>query len=103
MEFYLDCKTFDQNTGQEYPNKLKFQLLADKIALIDSFQKGERIIVHFNIKGREYIKQDETKGHIQSLNVWKIEAAVNHSSTNNNQGTNQQLSVINEDDDDLPF
>ena len=94
MEFYLDCKTFDQNTGQEYPNKLKFQLLADKIALIDSFQKGERVTVHFNIKGREYIKQDETKGHIQSLNVWKIERsqAIQNSTSN---------SVL--DDDDLPF
>lgn len=107
IEFYLDCKTFDQNTGQEYPNKLKFQLIGDRVSLLDQYKRGERISVSFNIKGREYDKQDGTKGHIQNLNVWKIEKVQNfqQQSVQSNTSTSQQSSnsVKEDEDDDLPF
>ncbi|WP_312750491.1 DUF3127 domain-containing protein [Epilithonimonas hominis] len=106
IEFYLDCKTFDQNTGQEYPNKLKFQLIGDRVSLLEQYQRGERVTVSFNIKGREYDKQDGTKGHIQNLNVWKIEKVQNfQQSAQSTTSTSQQSSNSGkeDEDDDLPF
>lgn len=108
LEFYLDCKTFDQNTGQEYPNKLKFQLLGEKVSLINQFQRGERLSVSFNVKGREFEKQDGTKGHVQNLNVWKIEKVQNQNTPQPSTSTpafagNSGTATTEEDDDDLPF
>ena len=100
QEFYLDCKTFDQNTGQEYPNTLRFQVVGDKINLLNSIQRGERITVNFNIKGRDFQKEDGTKGHVHNLTVWKIDKVVNPTPQTSTQPT---ISTSEDEDDDLPF
>ncbi|TYO83597.1 uncharacterized protein DUF3127, partial [Elizabethkingia miricola] len=71
QEFYLDCKRYNQDDGTEYPNMLKFQVVGDKISLLEQFQRGDKIQVDYSPKGRVYQKDDGTTGHVQNLNVFK--------------------------------
>ncbi|MDX8564705.1 DUF3127 domain-containing protein [Elizabethkingia sp. HX WHF] len=106
QEFYLDCKRYNQDDGTEYPNMLKFQVVGDKISLLEQFQRGDKIQVDYSPKGRVYQKDDGTTGHVQNLNVFKIER-VGFSQpvpAANQYNANQNNNVFgNGDDDDLPF
>ncbi len=53
-----------------YPQYIKFQLTQDKCAVLDGFNEGDAIKVHFDLRGREW------QGKILSnLNAWRVESA----------------------------
>ncbi|MDY3326727.1 DUF3127 domain-containing protein [Riemerella anatipestifer] len=103
QEFYLDNEQYNSNTGEVYSNLIKLQLIKEKIDLIKQFKEGDRIKVYFNIKGQVFTKEDNTKGHVQNLNVWKIEAIQNRQPTPTPPPAPQQNTKIEDEDDDLPF
>ena len=101
QEFYLDCKTYNQYTGEPIENLIKFQATGDKINLLTPLNKGDLIKVYFSVKGKLYDKEDGTKGHFQNLNIWKIEAAETKKNTPSiTEATPQDFEEI---EDDLPF
>ena len=51
-----------------YPQFVKFQLVQDRCTLIDSYQEGEMIKVHFDLRGREWNGK-----YFTNLNAWRIE------------------------------
>lgn len=53
-----------------YPQLIKFQLVQDKCALVDSYQEGEILKVHFDLRGREWNDK-----YFTNLNAWRIEKA----------------------------
>jgi len=55
------------NSGN-YPQFVKFQLVQDRCTLIDGFQEGEMIKVHFDLRGREWNGK-----YFTNLNAWRIE------------------------------
>ncbi len=55
------------NSG--YTNFIKFQLVQDKCALIDPYEEGQDIKVHFDLRGREWNEK-----YFTNLNAWRIEA-----------------------------
>lgn len=62
-EFILE--TNDNN----YMQLLKFQLTQDRCGLLDPFEEGQEIKVHFDLRGREWNGKFFT-----NLNAWKLEA-----------------------------
>ena len=96
QELYLDCKTYNQQSGEPIENMLKFQVSNAKIDILAQFQKGDKIDIFFNPKGRFYVKENGTNGHAQNLDVWKIEAV---------QATPQTtpIEISDNGEDDLPF
>ena len=80
QEFYLDCKTYNQYTGEPIENLIK---------------------VYFSVKGKLYDKEDGTKGHFQNLNIWKIEAI--ETKKNTPSITEASPQDFEEIEDDLPF
>lgn len=72
-----DVQTFDSGfskrefvveTIDQYPQMIKFELLKDKTNLTDSFNQGDSINVHFDIRGNEY----QGKYYV-NLVCWKVE------------------------------
>lgn len=57
----------------QYPEKVKFELIKDKTALIDSVAIGNEIKIQFNLKGREWTNKEGIKQYFNSLLAWKIE------------------------------
>lgn len=52
-----------------YPQMVKFQLVQDRCSLIDDYNEGDQIKVHFDLRGREWNGK-----YFTNLNAWRIEA-----------------------------
>jgi single-strand DNA-binding protein len=53
-----------------YPQFIKFQLTQDRCALLDSYEEGHPVKVHFDLRGREWQGK-----YFTNLNAWRLEAA----------------------------
>lgn len=51
-----------------YAQMIKFQLVQDRCSLIDDFQEGQPIKVHFDLRGREWSGK-----YFTNLNAWRLE------------------------------
>ena len=59
-----------------YSQTVKFQLVQDKTELLDEFDVGAQVKVHFNLRGREYTrKSDGATDYWTNLECWRIEKA----------------------------
>ena len=52
----------------EYPQDIKFELVKDKTALVDKYKIGDKVTVHFNVRGREYNEK-----YYVNLVAWKLD------------------------------
>ena len=90
-------REFVLTVGDRYPQPIKFQLSQDKCQLIDAYNVGQELTVHFDLRGREWQGK-----YFVDLNAWKIEGqaapAVAHIVPP--QATVQ---TPEDDDDELPF
>jgi single-strand DNA-binding protein len=51
-----------------YPQMVKFQVLQDKVNLLDSYAVGEKVKVSFDLRGREWQGK-----YFTTLNAWRID------------------------------
>ncbi len=59
-----------------YPQMVKFQLVQDKCELLDQFNVGDEMKVHFNLKGREFTRRDTgATDYFTNVEAWRLEAA----------------------------
>lgn len=105
-EFVIEKKETSPN-GFEFVDTIKFQLVQDKVDLIDNFQLGQNINVHFNIKGNKWEKGGQVN-YFVNLDAWKVEEAGAQSQTvakNTGSIPPPPPSDVPADDgtDDLPF
>ena len=92
--------------ANNYMQYIKFQLTQDRCAVIDPFEEGERLKVHFDLRGREWNDK-----YFTNLNAWKVEKAgedvviVTPPSATEDFPDSSTEPVFGgaEDDDDLPF
>lgn len=57
-----------------YPQPIKFQAVQDKADLLDTFDVGDTVTVHFNLRGREFTrKNDGSTDYFVNLDVWRME------------------------------
>jgi hypothetical protein len=92
-------RLFVITTHDRYPQKIEIQTLQDRVSILDPFEEGDAIIVHFNLQGREWVSPKNGKSmYFNTLNAWKIE----HDFEANTEESNfeQQSSG---DEDDVPF
>jgi len=109
----FQAREFVIKTDGQYPQYVKFQLTQDRCQVIDPYNEGDMIKVHFDLRGREWNEKFFT-----NLNAWRVEkhAAQEASSTNpapvenasfpdqSNMPTKDASSSQGNDDfDDLPF
>lgn len=59
--------------SSQYPQFISFQLTQAKCSLLDNFQVGDNIRVHFNLRGREWNSPTGEVKYFNSLEAWKIE------------------------------
>lgn len=69
-EFILETK--ESSGSFDFTEYIKFQLIMDKCSLLDSFQTGENMKVHFNLRGRKWEK-DGKVSYFTNLDAWKLE------------------------------
>ena len=54
----------------QYPNYIKFQLVQDRVDIIESIPEGADIKVYFDLRGREWQGK-----YFTNLQAWRVEAA----------------------------
>ena len=93
------------NQDGQYENFIKFQCTQDRTAIIDDYNEGDEIKVHFDLRGRQW--QDK---YFTNLNAWRVEAmtadaAPTAAANNDTPGTfpSADDAPVVEADDDLPF
>ncbi|MCE9538327.1 MAG: DUF3127 domain-containing protein [Bacteroidetes bacterium] len=95
------------DNSSQYPQHVSFQLTQDKCNLIDSYNVGAEIKVHFNLRGREWTSPQGEIKYFNTLEAWRIEGGAN-SGTGNSSASNKMESVSETftaatEGDDLPF
>lgn len=72
---YLDCTTFDPYTGQrsQYENKLLFEFMESKTALLDNIKPGQVVTVSFDLQGTEITDQTGQTKHYIHVRPFGIE------------------------------
>lgn len=91
-----------------YPQLVKFQLVQDRCALLDTFAENEKMKVHFDLRGREWNGK-----YFTNLNAWRLEKVDATAAAPSSAGAPPDLSddfpSANDEpqtggfDDDLPF
>lgn len=88
-----------------YPQFIKFQLVQERCALIEDFNEGDLIKVHFDLRGREWNGK-----YFTNLNAWRIERPAQQANSapppaaaNDFPSANDEPSTSLEFEDDLPF
>ena len=66
-------KTLVVETGGEFPQKYCIEFVNSKEELLDLITVGQRVKVHINVKGREWVSPEGVAKYFTSLNGWKIE------------------------------
>jgi single-strand DNA-binding protein len=51
-----------------YPQLIKFQMVQERCQILDTFNEGEEIKVHFDLRGREWQGK-----FLTNLNCWRVE------------------------------
>ena len=92
----------------KYPNEVPFELVKDKVDMVDKIPLNSKVEVSYNIRGSYWEKGDR---HFVSLNIWKIDVL----EEGDGQGIKGQKSFEQEDaeiaaransadeTDDIPF
>ena len=98
--------------GSPYPQHVSFQLVQDKVSLVDNLNVGDEVKVLFNLKGREWVSpQGETK-YFNTIDAWRIEKIGSGNSSASSNSHSQPTSMetgappvftSSSIDDDLPF
>ena len=103
-------REFVIETTEQYSQKVKFELTKDKCALLDNYNEGDNIKVHFNLRGSEWQGK-----FLVNLQAWKLEKPGEQSNNNsysssNNSGNFTKVPpppkepiITTEPEDDLPF
>lgn len=73
-ELVLDASRFDPLTGEKmFDNFPCFEFVQDKVALLDDLKPLQVVTISFDLQGREYTKDGQTK-YITTVRGYKIEA-----------------------------
>ena len=95
-------RDFVVETDGQYPKPIKLELTNDKCGLLDAYDEGAKIKVHFNLDGREWNGK-----YFVNLKAWKIEgetqAEVYIAPPLTTMQPPNPIAEMTPADDDLPF
>lgn len=101
----FQAREFVIEVDGNYPQFVKFQLVQDRCSLVDNYEEGEMINVHFDLRGREWNGK-----YFTNLNAWRVDKAGSVESTPPPaapEGNSSFPAATDEPpaaaDDDLPF
>jgi hypothetical protein len=93
------------DNSSQYPQHISFQLTQDKCSLLDQYNVGDEIKVHFNLRGREWTSPKGEIKYFNTLEAWRIEggAAAKNSSSSSSMNDVAATFTASSQEDDLPF
>ena len=93
-------REFVITTDEQYPQTINFEIIQDRVNLIDGFEPGEDIEVYFNLRGREWQKDANSEVRVfNSLHAWRIQKLQNDAPATDLPSASAESPL----DNDLPF
>lgn len=88
-----------------YPQYVAFQMIQDRVGLIDGYAVGDKIEVTFNLRGREWTSPQGEKKYFNTLEAWRIQKIDAGASTpaSGNTPVHDMADISSDAADDLPF
>jgi len=91
-----------------YPQFVAFQLIQDKVNLIDSYTIGDMVSISFNLRGRAWNSPTGEAKFFNTLDIWRIAPAGDAQNVQQAPQGNEEpaiaIDVTNmSDEEDLPF
>lgn len=98
-------REFVIETDEQYPQSIGFEVIQDKVSLIEPFAEGELIEVFFNLRGREWQKDSSSPIRVfNSLHAWRIQKVEGAGQAQPSNTTPSGAAPTGSGfDDDLPF
>lgn len=95
-------------TAEQYPQSIQIEFVQDKVDELNKFQVGQEVIVHINIRGREWVNPQGETRYFNSIQGWRIQIGQNagtdsNTATGNGSPQLQSSGLTQEEEDDLPF
>jgi hypothetical protein len=91
----------------QYPQHISIQLTQDKCNLIDSFNLGDELKVHINLRGREWKSPQGEIKYFNTIEAWRIEGQTKGASApvaqNAEPANETTFGSAAMQEDDLPF
>jgi hypothetical protein len=93
------------DNSSQYPQHISFQLTQDKCSLLDQYNVGDEIKVHFNLRGREWTSPKGEIKYFNTLEAWRIEGGAGGSNKSAANSMNDVAATFTaaSQEDDLPF
>ncbi len=63
------------DSSSQYPQHIQFQLTQDRCSLLDGYEIGDEIKVHFNLRGREWTNPHGEVKYFNQLEAWKLDGS----------------------------
>ena len=99
-------REFIVNTGGDYPQQIKFEVVKDKCETLTQYNKvGDFVNVSFNLRGKEHTNPAGKVMYFTTLAAWKVQKV----EADKHLGTEQVTSTVGgkvqdkAEVDDLPF
>lgn len=101
-EFVIKLSGEGENSA--YPNFVPFELIKDKCAMMDTYQVGQEVVVHFNLTGRLWTPQGKPEKCFVGLQAWRIELLAGDASQGAVDPSFEDMPPSFSDyEDDIPF
>jgi len=91
------------DSSGQYPQDILFQLTQDRVTSIDPFKEGDQVSVNFFLRGREWTNKEGKVLYFNSLDVWKVESAIDPSGPPPMEEPPVEVVSSDDESDDLPF
>ena len=88
-------REFVVTTDERYPQPIALELVKDKCSTLDKFREGDRVLVSFNLRGREYNGR-----HYVNLQAWRIASCAPEADA---PATQQAEAYAPPAEEDMPF
>jgi hypothetical protein len=95
--------------NQQWPEYIRFELHGGNTGLLDSYNEGEEVTVHFNLRGRLWTNPQGKKFWFNTFVAWRFQRGDDHAVRKGNStygsGNMPQSTTFDStpQDDDLPF
>ncbi len=92
-------------TPEQYPQSILIEFIQDKVEILDNFKVGQDVMVHVNLRGREWTNPDGVVKYFNSVQGWRVQIGQNGEVQNSTTASMPQVTPSSavDVDDDLPF
>lgn len=90
-------------TQEQYPQHILVEFTQDKCELLNGFSLEQEVKININLRGREWVNPEGITKYFNSIQGWRIELIENQEARPFNTIEQEQVSFIDNPDNDLPF